>query len=102
MTQPNSTALPLRERRRPTTHELKTWPAYFGDVLRGVKPFEVRRDDRDFQVGDILRLSEFNMHTGHTGRVLERRVTYLLPGGSFGIEEGYCVMGLSEEVEDDD
>jgi len=75
-------------------HVLKTWPAYFKEVLIGRKTFEVRRDDREFQVGDTLRLVEWSQQTGHTGRALDRRVTYVLPGGEFGIEEGYVVMGI--------
>ena len=97
----SDTRLPLR---KSVEHELKCWPAYFGDVLSGIKPFEVRRDDREpfFRPGDYLLLKEYNPHTGYTGRFLRRRVTYVLPGGEFGIEDGYCVMGLSEEVADDD
>lgn len=79
-------------------HELKTWPAYFKDVLLGVKPFEVRRDDRSFHVGDVLELQEWDERNGYSGRAIQRRVTYVLPGDQFGIEEGYCVMGLSTDV----
>ena len=61
----------------------------------GYKPFDVRRNDEDFQVGDILLLREFspdaNDYTGdHT-----RWVSYVLPGGNFGIEADWCVLGFS-------
>jgi hypothetical protein len=40
--------------------------------------------------------------TGHyTGRQLYVEVTYVLPGGQFGIEEGFCVMGI-KPIQDDD
>jgi hypothetical protein len=39
-----------------TVHRLKTLAPYFGEVTSGAKPFEVRRDDRGFQLGDILHL----------------------------------------------
>ena len=78
------------------THELKTWPAYFKDVLRGDKTFEVRRDDRTpmFKVGDTLILREWDERNGYSGDKLWRRVTYVLPGDQFGIEKGYVVLGL--------
>ncbi len=39
-------------------HELKIMPEYFEAVFRWIKPFEIRRNDRGFAVGDILRLWE--------------------------------------------
>lgn len=89
------------------THELKTWPAFFAAIRDGDKTFEVRLNDRGFQRGDVLRLREWRPVTdegrsGYTGNDEWRTVTYVLTGKQFGIEDGYCVMGLSEEVEDDD
>lgn len=60
------------------THELKTWPGYWAAVASGVKTFEIRREDRGFKVGDVLKLNEYTIANGYTGRVLTRRVTYLL------------------------
>lgn len=42
-------------------HSLKAWPASFRDVRSGKKKFEVRIFDRDYAVGDTLRLREFDM-----------------------------------------
>lgn len=79
-----------------SVHELKCWPAYFKDVLLGVKPFEVRKDDRDYHEGDTLWLREFDPTTrNYSGRSVHKRVTYILPGGEFGIEDGYVVMGIA-------
>lgn len=35
-------------------HELKIAPEYFKDVRTGLKKFEIRKNDRDFKVGDRL------------------------------------------------
>ena len=92
-----------RRSRKPKTHALKCWPAYFEDVRSGAKPFEVRKDDREpmFKTGDFLVLDEYDP-TGkgrYTGRSITRRVTYVLPGDQFGIEAGYVVMGLARRGE---
>lgn len=42
----------------PTIHELKILPEYFEAVVSGNKRFEIRKDDRNYKKGDILRLNE--------------------------------------------
>lgn len=41
------------------THELKLDVKYFDEVKDGNKNFEIRKNDRDFKVGDILELKAF-------------------------------------------
>ena len=84
-------------------HELKTWPSYFHAVNYGLKPFEVRLNDRDYQVGDILSLvyfdptyKEFGFDEKGNKLRIDKRVSYVLSGGQFGIEPGYVVMGLTD------
>lgn len=78
-------------------HELKVWPDCFTAVHEGRKPFDVRLNDRNFQVGDALLLREFEPESEqYTGRTIERWISYLLQGGAFGVEEGWCVLGLAE------
>ncbi|RSK50998.1 ASCH/PUA domain-containing protein [Hymenobacter rigui] len=81
----------------PRAHELKIWPTCFSAVAAGSKPFDVRLNDRDFQLGDALLLREYEPESEqYTGRTLERWVSYLMPGGTFGVEQGWCVLGFSE------
>lgn len=80
------------------THELKVWPPFFDAVRVGNKTFEVRKDDRDFTEGDTLILREWNPYKPepkYTGRECRLKVTYKLTGGHFGIEAGFCVLGIS-------
>lgn len=78
-------------------HSLKIWPSFFDDVAAGLKTFEVRKNDRDFRAGDVLCLFEYsNVEKRYTGRYLHKLVMYVLDGGAFGIEDGYCVMALGE------
>lgn len=39
-------------------HELKIKPQYYEDIKIGLKPFEIRKNDRDFKLGDILILND--------------------------------------------
>jgi hypothetical protein len=79
----------------PTVHQLKCWPAYFQAVASGAKPFEVRRMDRDYQVGHLLLLCEWDpMEQRYSTRRCTVQVTYLLQGPGFGIEAGYAVLGV--------
>jgi hypothetical protein len=78
-----------------TVHELKTWTDYFRLVQSGSKTFEVRKNDRGFESGDILHLKEWrNTSEEYTGNECFCKVGYVLKGGSFGIEDGYCVMSI--------
>ena len=90
---PYSSSATLAARAR--THELPLWPACFAAVAAGTKPFDVRENDQDFQVGDALLLRELDPDTHqYTGQTLVRWVSYVLPGGTFGVEAGWCVLGL--------
>lgn len=78
-------------------HELKTWKEYFKMVFCSSKNFEVRKNDRDYKLGDTLLLKEWDNQTEeYTDRILHRRIDYILNGGQFGIEEGYVVMGIGK------
>jgi ASC-1-like (ASCH) protein len=74
-------------------HNLKTLPKYFIEVKLGKKPFEVRRNDRNFKVGDTLILQENDPETGYTGRQLTCIVTYILDELEY-VREGYVVLGI--------
>ena len=58
-------------------HNLKILPEYYNAIDSGRKTFEVRFNDRNYQVDDILHLQEW-VDGQYTGRKLEAEVTYLL------------------------
>lgn len=86
-------------------HELKTDPDVFDAVADGRKPFEIRLNDRDFRVGDGLRLRRTRdtgwamKNTGaplvYTGEACERVVTYVLHGPQYGLADGWVIMSLA-------
>jgi ASC-1-like (ASCH) protein len=76
----------------PKKHELKTLPEYFNAVNRGLKTFEIRKNDRGFEVGDTLILKEiFTSSKEFTGRSLERKITYIT---DYAQQENYVVMAM--------
>lgn len=75
-------------------HKLKLAKMFFEDVRLGRKSFELRKNDRDYQIGDILELRE--MDNGEpTGRVIEKEITYILEGFA-GLKEDYCIVALAD------
>ena len=82
--------------------EKKTWPELFQDVLDGKKNFNLRLNDFDCEVGDILVFKEYDPNTKeYTGREVEKRIGYVLrtKDNEFWKKEevdkyGYIVMGL--------
>lgn len=77
-------------------HELKVWPEYFEAIWLGNKTFELRNNDRDFQVGNRLILREWcPKNAEYTGRQYKRGITYILKDAeAFGLQKDYVVLGL--------
>lgn len=87
-------------------HELKILPQYFEAVKSGEKTFELRKDDRDFQVGDVLMLKEFSLkekyetiegaETYFSGRKILRKISYIFKDESqeMGLSEEYAILGI--------
>lgn len=68
----------------------KILPEYFSEVLKGTKTFELRKDEDEIQVGDIIVLNEWN--GDFTGRKISKKVTYVPRHKPlYGLQEGYCI-----------
>jgi hypothetical protein len=75
------------------THRIKTWKPFFQDVLDGRKPFDFRKNDRDFKVDDDIVHIEYDPETqAETGRHCNTTIIYILQGGQFGIPDGYVLF----------
>lgn len=83
--------------------KLKTDPKVFQGSWDEVKTYEIRVNDRDFQVRDTLILleTEFTgeeMKAGkpleYTGRSIAATVYHILDG-EYGLKDGWCVMAVS-------
>lgn len=73
-------------------HELKILPQYFEEVLKGNKTFEIRKNDRNFKIRDILILKEWvEGYSEFTGRTIDCKITYIT---NFALQENYVCMGI--------
>lgn len=89
------------------THELKIQKQWADAKLAGEKPFEIRRNDRGFQKGDVVRYKVIDPKTGepwrqpasgvpfhpggrHPLEICDFVITYVCEGAD-GLERGYCV-----------
>ena len=80
-------------------HDLKLSAEFFDASEAGLKPFEVRFNDRDYQAGDTLQMREIAADgltlTGRIGRVW--KITYALWGSDrSGLRPGWVVLGLRD------
>lgn len=77
------------------THGLKIQPEYFEAVITGGKTFEIRKNDRDYHVGDKLFLNEFDpVNQQYTGRRTRVIITYIT---NYAQVDNYVVMGIKNE-----
>lgn len=83
-------------RKMPKVIKKKILPWYYEAVSSGIKRFELRKDEDDVQVGDIVELWEWDDDIqGYTGRNMLCRVTYVLRNvPEYGLMEGYCIFGI--------
>ena len=73
-------------------HELKILPQYMDEVLAGNKTFELRKNDRDFQIGDTFVLREWK-DGAYTGRYFIQSIVYILKDcPEYGLADGYCIF----------
>ena len=76
--------------------DLKIFPSYFRDVLGGDKTFEIRKNDRDYEVGDLLVLHEYDPDSeAYTGETLAVTVKYVFSDEKY-VLPGYVVLGIEK------
>jgi Domain of unknown function (DUF3850) len=83
-------------------HRVKSWPHLFEATALGVKTHELRRvNDRDYRVGDTLRLQEFDPVTQrYSGRELTVRITYITSAefpcalSEGGMHPDFCILSI--------
>ena len=73
----------------------KILPKYFHDIKHNVKFFEIRKDEDDLQIGDIVIFGEWDGKK-YTGARIPVTVRYVLRNvPEYGLKDGYCIFGWS-------
>lgn len=71
-------------------HELKILPEHFWPVSEGLKTAVLRKNDRDYKIGDGLLLYEFD--GDYTGECVERVITHIADVGAW--LPGYVLISM--------
>ncbi|NEO43136.1 MAG: DUF3850 domain-containing protein [Moorea sp. SIO4A3] len=79
---------------KPRIHKLKTDPLFFRLIEDEQKTGEVRFNDRDYRVGDVLILQEYNPEFDkYTGNFAIAEVTHVLENFP-GLAEGWVMLSF--------
>lgn len=77
-------------------HTLKCWSNFYQAIVSGAKKCELRINDRDYQVGDMLLLQELDQDSGVlTGASYRVRVTHIVDV-FIGLRPGYVALSIEE------
>ena len=89
-------------------HELKIKEEYYKAIIDGEKTFELRKNDRDYQVGDLIQFND-KLFTpkyyfeGATEKYYPLpcetlfKITYVLKDvPEYGLDKDYCILGIKQ------
>lgn len=84
-----------------THHKLKIDAHWFDRLVDGTKAAEVRKHDRDYQIGDRITFRANDYGNGYSlmptgAREISATISHILPASVFpeGIQAGYSVISL--------
>ena len=90
-------------------HELKIKAKYYLDIVSGAKTFEIRKDDRDYKVGDLIKFNVIQTEEDKENECFQYhiiplylsgedkvfRITYILRNvPEYGLDKNYCILGI--------
>lgn len=91
----------MQKERKRVIHDLKSWSHFFQAIKSGVKTHDLRKNDRYYNVGDVIMYREYDFVNGcFTGQWLEAEITYMTDSrvpcafSSAVLQEGYCILSI--------
>ena len=87
-----------------TVHDVKSWTFLFQAIQSGAKTHDIRDvRDRNYAVGDLLVLNEFDQATGkYTGAKCVKKITYMTDRStpcafsSSVLDRNFAILSLGE------
>ncbi|GAS96637.1 ASC-1 homology domain protein [Mycolicibacterium canariasense] len=83
------------------THDLKSWSRFFRPIIAGERAHELRRNDRDYRVGDRVLLREYDPSSQtYTGSFCEAVVTSITSRdvpcavSDQGLNPDFCILSV--------
>lgn len=96
-------------------HELKIKHKYLVDITKGVKTFELRKNDRDYQVNDLIHFIDIDLeqkeviivptHKNERAKYCDSnidhdalyKIIYILKDvPEYGLDKDYCILGIKK------
>ena len=80
-------------------HDIKCWPMHYDRLIDGSKRFEVRKNDRDYQVGDKLWIREWDPKAReYTERDIVFLISYIMSPHSCmaAMQSDFVILSLNE------
>ena len=70
---------------------------YFYAIVRGEKTFELRKNDRDYQVGDLIHFIKPDGREYFSYSKYVHKITYILKDvPEYGLDKDYCILGIKK------
>lgn len=77
-------------------HELKIKDEDFKEVLRVNKRFELRKNDRDYQVGDLIHFVDIDGNPSYNEKLVFQITSVLQNVQEYGLDKDYCILEIKK------
>lgn len=84
------------------THVVKSWPQFFAQIATRRRTHELRRNDRNYRIGDFLELREYEPGSdAYTGRVCKVEITSVTSAqepcaaSEEALHRDFCILSIS-------
>ncbi len=75
-------------------HNVKILQTHAFAHFRGEKPWELRKNDRDYQVGDTMKFTIISEGKELDQMFYRRKIIHILKGGEYGLDKDYWFLTI--------